>query len=63
MKADAASEFALWLQRANDPSTSEEERIECRARMDAYLRERMRAAFKLAAGAGVSTIKQDGTGD
>jgi hypothetical protein len=41
-------EFALWLQRANDPSVSEEERRESRVLMDHYLLERMREAFRLA---------------
>jgi hypothetical protein len=48
MKQDEPAEFALWLQRANDPSVTEEQRRERRALMDGYLRARMREAFRTA---------------
>jgi len=51
MKPDEPAQFALWLQRANDPSVSEEELRECRALMDGYLQARMREAFRAAAAA------------
>jgi hypothetical protein len=54
VEAGGAPEFALWLQRANDPSVSEQERLKCRALMDADLQERLRAAFKIAAAAAVA---------
>jgi hypothetical protein len=57
------NEFALWLQRANDPSVSEQERRECRTLMDGYLQARMREAFRIAAAGGGSPIKQDPPGD
>jgi hypothetical protein len=43
------AEFALWLQRANDPGATEEERHECRELMGGYLRARMHEAFRNAA--------------
>ena len=49
MKPGESAEFALWLQRANDPSVSEEERRECRVLMDGYLQARPRDAFRAAA--------------
>jgi hypothetical protein len=51
VKQDEPAEFALWLQRANDPSVTEEQRRECRALMDGYLRARMREAFRTAVAA------------
>lgn len=58
MKPDESAEFALWLQRANDPSVSEEERRECRVLMDGYLQARLRDAFRAAAATGSATASQ-----
>ena len=51
MTSGPAQEFALWLQRANDPSATEEERSQCRVLMERHLQERMRQAFKAAGAA------------
>lgn len=59
MKPDEPAKFALWLQRANDPSISEEERRACRVLMDGYLRARMREAFMIAAGANTTRPGRD----
>lgn len=61
MNTGDPNEFALWLQRANDPSVSEQERRECRTLMDGYLQARMREAFRIAA-AGGGYIGQDPPG-
>jgi hypothetical protein len=58
VKADEPAEFALWLQRANDPSATEEERRECRELMGGYLRARMREAFRTAAAANAPRSKR-----
>ena len=42
------SDYEQWVRLANDPSQSEEARQEYRARMEAYVREKMRTAFQLA---------------
>jgi flagellar biosynthesis protein FliP len=43
-----SSDYALWVQLANDPSQSEEVRQQCRAQMEAYLHKKMREAFQVA---------------
>jgi hypothetical protein len=42
------SQYEDWVRLANDPSQPDEVRQQCRARMEAYVREKMRAAFRLA---------------
>jgi hypothetical protein len=42
------SEYEEWVRLANDPSQPEEVRQQCRARMEAYVHEKIRAAFQLA---------------
>ena len=42
------SDYEQWVRLANDPSQTEEVRQDCRARMEAYVREKMRTAFRLA---------------
>jgi hypothetical protein len=51
MSSEPSQEFALWLQRANDPSATEEERSQCRVLMERHLQERMRQAFQAAGAA------------
>lgn len=58
MKAYEPAEFALWLQRANDPSITEQERRECRTLMDGYLHNRMREAFGAAGGAANVSLRK-----
>ena len=47
------SEYDQWVRLANDPAQTEETRRECRAKMDAYLKERLRREFELVAQAGL----------
>jgi hypothetical protein len=42
------ADYALWLQLANDPSQTEEAREQYRARMQEFMRARMRDAFRAA---------------
>jgi len=49
MSDDESSEYAQWVQLANDPSQSEEARQRYRALMEAYIHEKLREAFRLAA--------------
>ena len=49
MSRDEDSDYALWVQLANDPSQSEEARQQYRAKMEAYIHEKLREAFQFAA--------------
>jgi hypothetical protein len=49
MSDDESSEYSQWVQLANDPSQSEEARQRYRALMEAYIHEKLREAFQLAA--------------
>ena len=49
MSNDEDSDYALWVQLANDPSQSEEARQQYRAQMEAYIHEKLREAFQFAA--------------
>lgn len=40
------SEYGRWVRLANDPAQTEETRLECRAKMNAYLKERLRKEFE-----------------
>jgi hypothetical protein len=42
------ADYALWLQLANDPSQTEDAREHYRARMQEFMRARMRDAFRAA---------------
>jgi hypothetical protein len=58
MSEHETSDYALWVELANDPSQSEEGRRHHRLRMEGYLHNKVREAFKFAAGkqlSGVST--------
>jgi flagellar biosynthesis protein FliP len=46
---EESSEYTQWVQLANDPSQSEEARQRYRALMEAYIHEKLREAFRLAA--------------
>ena len=46
---DESSEYSRWVQLANDPSQSEEARQRYRVLMEAYIHEKLREAFRLAA--------------
>ena len=46
MSNDEDSNYALWVQLANDPSQSEEARQQYRAKMEAYIHEKLREAFQ-----------------
>lgn len=48
MSETEASDYALWVQLANDPSQTEEVRQQYRALMEAYLHKKMREAFQVA---------------
>ena len=45
---DELADYASWLQLANDPSQTEEARERYRARMQEFMRTRMRDAFRAA---------------
>ena len=49
MSNDESSDYSLWVLLANDPSQSEEARQHYRARMEAYIHEQLREAFRFAA--------------
>jgi uncharacterized protein (DUF885 family) len=46
MSNDEDSNYALWVQLANDPRQSEEARQGYRAQMEAYIHEKLREAFR-----------------
>jgi len=46
MSNDEDSDYALWVQLANDPSQPEEARQQYRAKMEAYIHEKLREAFQ-----------------
>jgi flagellar biosynthesis protein FliP len=48
MSDEESSDYSLCVQLANDPSQSEEARQRYRARMEAYIHEKLREAFQLA---------------
>jgi hypothetical protein len=50
MEENDFADYALWLQLANDPSQTEEARAQYRARMQEFMRARMRDAFRQAVG-------------
>jgi uncharacterized protein (DUF885 family) len=50
MSKDEDSDYALWVQLANDPSQSEEARQQYRVQMEAYIHEKLREAFRRQAG-------------
>ena len=50
MNENDFADYALWLQLANDPSQTEQARAQYRARMQEFMRARMRDAFKQAGG-------------
>jgi hypothetical protein len=43
---DTDSDYAVWVELANDPSQSEEARKQYRAQMEAYIHEKLREAFR-----------------
>jgi hypothetical protein len=45
---DESTNYPLWVRLANDPSQSEQARQHYRAQMEAFLRDRMREAFRAA---------------
>jgi hypothetical protein len=49
MSNDESSDYSLWVLLANDPSQPEATRQHCRARLDAYIHEKLREAFRFAA--------------
>ncbi len=49
MSDQESSDYPLWVKLANDPSQSEEDRQRYRARMEAYMLQKMRDAFRFAA--------------
>jgi hypothetical protein len=49
MSNDESSDYSLWVLLANDPSQPEETRQHYRARMEAYIHEKLREAFRFAA--------------
>jgi hypothetical protein len=49
MSHDESSDYSLWVLLANDPSQPEETRQHYRARMEAYIHEKLREAFQFAA--------------
>ena len=50
------SEYDRWVRLANDPAQTEETRLECREKMNAYLKERLRKEFAQVAQAGLSKV-------
>lgn len=48
MSDDEASDYALWVKLANDPSQTEEARQQYRAQMEAHVHRKLREAFRLA---------------
>jgi hypothetical protein len=46
MSKEEDSDYALWVELANDPSQSEEARQQYRAQMEAYIHEKLREAFR-----------------
>jgi flagellar biosynthesis protein FliP len=49
MSSNESSDYARWIELANDPSQSEEARRHYRTLMEAYVQKRLREAFQLAA--------------
>jgi flagellar biosynthesis protein FliP len=49
MSDEESSDYSVWVQLANDPSQSEEARQRYRVQMEAYIHEKLREAFQLAA--------------
>jgi flagellar biosynthesis protein FliP len=49
MSDEESSDYSLWVQLANDPSQSEEARQRYRVKMEAYIHDKLREAFQLAA--------------
>ena len=45
MSDDEASDYALWVKLANDPSQTEEARQQYRAQMQAHVHRKLREAF------------------
>jgi flagellar biosynthesis protein FliP len=48
MTEDEASDYALWVKLANDPSQTEESRQRYRAQMEAHVHRKLRQAFQFA---------------
>ena len=48
MNDDEASNYALWVKLANDPSQTEEARQQYRLQMEAHVHRKLREAFQLA---------------
>lgn len=48
MNDNEFADYALWLQLASDPSQTEQAREQYRARMQEFMRARMRDAFRAA---------------
>ena len=48
MSEPESSDYALWVQLANDPSQPEAVRLQYRAQMEAYLHRKMREGFQVA---------------
>lgn len=51
--AQQESEYDQWVRLVNDPAQTEETRLECRAKMNAYLKDRLRKEFEQVAQAGL----------
>ena len=49
MSTDNSSDYALWVELANDPNQSEEARQHYREQMEAHVRRKVREAFQFAA--------------
>ena len=52
-----ASDYALWVKLANDPSQTEEDRQRYRARMEAHVHRKLREAFQFAARSTPAVLK------
>ena len=50
MSEQESSDYARWVELANDPSQSEEDRRHYRLQMEGYLHKKVREAFQFAAG-------------
>lgn len=48
MNDDEASDYALWVKLANDPSQTEEARQRYRAQMEVHVHRKLREAFQFA---------------
>jgi flagellar biosynthesis protein FliP len=57
MNDDEASNYALWVKLANDPSQTEEARQRYRVQMEAHVHRKLREAFQFAVQSTVPKIR------